>query len=69
MVMAFILLVSNLMGMGAGPVLTGLLSDALRPVFGGAALQAAIIALLFLMPWAAFHFFRAAHFIRSDAGP
>jgi hypothetical protein len=66
MVMAFILLVSNLVGMGAGPVLTGILSDTLQPVFGEASLQAAIIALLFLMPWAAFHFFRAARFIRAD---
>jgi len=67
MVMAFILLVSNLVGMGAGPVLTGILSDTLQPVFGEASLQAAIIALLFLMPWAAFHFYRAARFIKSDA--
>lgn len=66
LVMAFILLVSNLVGMGAGPVLTGLFSDLLQPIFGEAALQAAIIGLLFLMPWAAVHFYRAARFIKSD---
>jgi hypothetical protein len=43
-----------------------MLSDALQPVFGEASLQAAIIGLLLLMPWAAFHFSRAARFIKAD---
>jgi len=66
MVMAFILPVSNLAGMVAGPVFDQNAVRCAAARFGEAPLQTAIMALLFPMPLAAFHFFRAARFIRAD---
>jgi len=66
LVVAFVLFASNIVGMGAGPLVTGILSDLLFPLLGDQSLQAAILILLLLLPWAGFHFLRAAKFIRND---
>lgn len=46
----------NLIGMGLGPLIVGLLSDALTPWFDGAALQVALACFSFLGLWGAIHF-------------
>ncbi len=46
----------NLIGMGLGPLIIGLLSDSLIPVFGDASLKIALASFCLLGLWGAFHF-------------
>ncbi|MEJ2274366.1 MAG: MFS transporter [Woeseiaceae bacterium] len=64
---ALALLVINVIGLLFGPQVTGLLSTALEPHFGEESIRYAllIVAVVFL-PWAAFHYFRAARTIDDD---
>jgi len=63
-VMSFI---SNIIGLGIGPVAVGVLSDYLTPSLGSESLR---YAMLFLIPavqlWAILHFFMAAKTLRED---
>jgi MFS family permease len=43
---AFLQLISNGIGLGLGPLVTGVLSDALRPRFGDASLSYALLCLV-----------------------
>ena len=43
-------------GMGLGPLIIGLLSDSLIPVFGDASLKIALASFCLLGLWGAFHF-------------
>jgi MFS family permease len=73
---ALLLFVLNFIGIGCGPMLTGVISDALRDSFvsGGMELEAAravglkyalcIMSLANL--WSAYHYFRAAKTLRED---
>lgn len=47
---------ANLIGMGLGPQVVGILSDVLRPVIGRDALREAMLLVSFLGFWAAYHF-------------
>ena len=49
----------NLIGMGLGPLIVGLLSDALTPVFKGTALNVALASYTILGLWGALHFWLA----------
>jgi len=46
----------NLIGMGLGPLIVGLLSDALIPLFGDSSLKVALASFSLLGLWGAFHF-------------
>jgi len=65
---AIYFLVLNLIGMGLGPLVTGVLSDALTPAYGADSLR---YALLFLAPimltWGAVHFFWGSIYIREES--
>jgi MFS transporter, Spinster family, sphingosine-1-phosphate transporter len=66
MSVALTYLFANLIGMGLGPLATGVLSDALRPSFGQESLR---YALLILCPgyfWAAWHLWRAGQTVLRD---
>jgi MFS family permease len=64
---ALALLIINVIGLLFGPQVTGLLSTALQPHFGEESIRYAllIVATIFL-PWAAFHYHRAAKTIDDD---
>lgn len=73
---ALLLFVLNLIGIGMGPMLTGVISDALRDNFvaGGMALEAAradglkyaLCIMSLANIWSAFHYWRAAKTLRED---
>ena len=73
---ALLLFIINLIGLGMGPVITGVLSDVLKNRFvsqGFAELQAAadglrwaLAAMICVNAWSAFHYFRAARTLRED---
>lgn len=57
---AITLLVINLIGLGLGPTLIGMLSDLFEPALGvRQSLRWALIAMACLTPWAIFHYWRA----------
>jgi len=66
MTIAIFLFVTNLIGLGAGPVAIGYLSDMLRAEFGADSLRWALLVTVLVNLWAVFHFVRAARFIKAD---
>ena len=63
---AFIFMLSNLIGLGLGPVAVGVISDTLSPSFGQESLR---YALLLFSPgylWCAFHCWKAANTIEEE---
>jgi MFS family permease len=57
---AITLLVINMIGLGLGPTMIGVLSDLLRPWAGDQeSLRWALIAMASVTPWAIFHYWRA----------
>ena len=64
--LAFTFMLSNLIGMGLGPLTVGLISDALSPSLGPESLR---YALLLFSPgyfWGAFHCWKAAKTIEEE---
>lgn len=64
---AITLLVINLIGLGLGPSVTGVLSDLYRPVFGEQSLRYALMSASLLTPWAIFHYWRAGVALKRRA--
>ena len=64
--MAGMMFASNLLGVGAGPLLIGLLSDALTQSLGDEALRYAMIISTSIIGWAAIHFLFAAKHLREE---
>ena len=63
---ALLLFVINLIGMGLGSLMVGMLSDALEPQFGKDALRYALLVMMSFNLWAAFHYWRAGRFMAND---
>src|SRR3569833_2648739 len=63
--LALIMLVANLLGMGFGPQVVGLLSDALQVVFRHDSLRYAMLSFSFLSLWAAYHLLQFSRTISS----
>lgn len=64
---AIVLLLINVIGLAWGPLLTGMLSDALEPRFGIESMRySLLIVCAVMLPWAAWHFSRAAVSIDAD---
>jgi MFS family permease len=53
-------------GFSLGPIVTGWLSDTLKPRFGEASLRYALMITSLMLLWSAFHFLRAARTLRQD---
>jgi MFS family permease len=68
MTIAIFLFVTNLIGLGAGPVAIGYLSDVLRASFGDDSLRWALLVTVLVNMWAVFHFVRAARYVDADLG-
>lgn len=65
-VMAMIMLFCNLIGMGIGPQFIGILSDLLRPEYGGDSLRYAMFFVIGLMIWASYHFWQVSTVVTRD---
>ena len=63
---AIMLFASNLIGMGIGPSLVGMISDALTPYFGQDALRYAMPIVIVFGLWGAWHYFLAGRHFRRD---
>lgn len=66
MASAIILFVLNLIGLGMGPTLVGILNDAFEPTYGTDAIRYSLLVLLFANGWAALHCLLAARTVRAD---
>ena len=66
MVVAIFLLATNLIGVGLGPLLIGLISDVLSARLGSESLRFALLPIPFLVLWAALHLVLAARTQRAD---
>ena len=64
--LAVVMLLVNLIGMGVGPQLVGILSDAFTPRFGADSLRYAMLVTSWLALWAAYHFWRSAATVSQD---
>jgi MFS family permease len=65
-VFAVVMLLANLIGMGVGPQLVGILSDLLTPTLGSDGLRYAMLTVSLLVAWAAYHLIKAAQTIKED---
>ena len=63
---AFLLLVSNLVGMGFGPLAAGALSDALHTAFGEESLRYTLLALSPGFLWCAWHTWHSGNTVTAD---
>lgn len=67
MAIAILLFVNNLIGLGMGPQVVGILSDVMRPAYGVDSLRyGLLIALSVASLWSIFHFLMAARTLRAD---
>jgi hypothetical protein len=64
--LAVVFLLANLIGMGIGPQVVGVLSDALRPTLGSDSLRYAMLAMSLVSLWAAYHFWQVGRTVRQD---
>jgi sugar phosphate permease len=64
--MAVIMLLTNLIGMGIGPQLVGVLSDLLRPLLEADSLRYAMLLTSLVALWSAYHFRRVGQTVRAD---
>jgi predicted MFS family arabinose efflux permease len=64
--MAVVMLLANLIGMGLGPQLVGILSDQLLPNYGTDSLRYAMLIMSLVALWAAYHFWRVGLTVRDD---
>ena len=60
------LFVLNIIGMGFGPQLVGIMSDWFAPTYGQESLRMALFILSFLNLWCAYHYFTAGRTLMKD---
>ena len=64
---ALLLFLLNIIGLGLGPQVTGILSDVLRESLGNESLRYSLMAVgLTTAPWSAFHYYMAGRTIEAD---
>lgn len=63
---SIVLFVLNIIGMGFGPQLVGIMSDYFAPEYGKDSLRMALFLLTFLNLWCAYHYFTAARTLHDD---
>ena len=66
MASAILLLIANIIGLGAGPWAIGAVSDALAPRFGADSLRYSLLAFGALGPWIAWHFWQGGKHLSAD---
>lgn len=63
---AILFFVLNLIGLGLGPWITGIISDLLRPEFGDESIRYALAGMVFVNAWCAIHYYNASRSLRVD---
>jgi MFS family permease len=63
---AVVMLLANLIGMGIGPQIVGILSDLLMPRLGRESLRYAMLTMSFVALWAAYHFWQVGRTVKDD---
>jgi predicted MFS family arabinose efflux permease len=63
---SIVMFILNIIGMGFGPQLVGILSDLFAPSYGKESLRMALLVLTFLNLWCAYHYYRAGKTLRED---
>ena len=63
---SFLLFVQTLIGLSLGPILAGIISDALTPRFGVDALRYSLVIIGLINVWAALHYYWGARTLRAD---
>ncbi|NKB99133.1 MAG: MFS transporter [Pseudomonadales bacterium] len=63
---ALLLFMLNIIGMGLGPYVVGVFSDALEPTYGVSSLRYALCLAVLANIWAAVHYFWGATMLRKD---
>ncbi len=64
--LAVVMLLVNLIGMGVGPQIVGILSDMLRPALGAESLRYAMLSMSLVSLWAAYHFWQAGQSVMQE---
>jgi MFS family permease len=64
--LAVVMLLANLIGMGLGPQIVGILSDRLMPVAGQDSLRYAMLVMSLVALWSAYHFWLVGRTIQQD---
>jgi MFS family permease len=64
--LAVVMLLANLIGMGIGPQIVGVISDVLAPAVGNDSLRYAMLTMSFVALWSAWHFWRAGSTVKRD---
>jgi MFS family permease len=64
--LAVVMLFVNLIGMGIGPLMVGMLSDLLTPFVAHESLRYAMLIVSLLALWSACHFWRAGRTVKED---
>ena len=63
---ALLFFILNLIGLGLGPLFTGVTSDLLVPKFGGESLRVALMLTTAFALWSGFHYWRASKYLEAD---
>ena len=63
---AVLLFILNIIGLGAGPTVVGVVADLLLPRFGTESLRYALLLCAFVNIWAAAHYFIAGKYLAAD---
>ena len=63
---AVLFFIINLIGLGFGPTIVGLISDALQPQYGSESLRYAIVCTFCVNVWSAVHYLFAARHVRAE---
>jgi MFS family permease len=64
--MAVVMMLANLIGMGVGPQIVGILSDMLLPAMQTDSLRYAMLIMSFVALWSAYHFWHVGHTVVED---
>jgi MFS family permease len=68
-VVALVMVLVNLIGMGFGPQVVGILSDHLAPAVGIDSLRYAMLLMSLLAAWSGYHFWQVGHTVKEDLEP
>jgi MFS family permease len=64
--LAVVMLFANLIGMGVGPLLVGMLSDLFVPVLGRDSLRYAMLIMSFVSLWSSYHLWQVGRTVEAD---
>jgi len=63
---AVLFFVLNFIGLGLGPLVTGLVSDLFRPAYGDESIRYALASMVLVNAWCAGHYYLATRTLRAD---